>query len=193
MTKKQLADIISYILSPVNNAFYVIIILSIFFLETTNQLEFIIVFTVAFFFLCIMPVIGILIYTKKGIVDIWVSDQKIRTPFYLVAIGGYGIALVVFYLLDQHEFFVLTLAYFFVTITITLSNLKTKISSHTGGLTGPFTALLYLFGFIALPLFLLLPVIIWARMQLNAHSIGQLLGGAFIGSIVTYITYGYFY
>lgn len=193
MTKKQLADIISYLLSPVNNAFYVIIIISIFLLETKNQVEFIIQFTVALFFLCIMPVIGILIYTKRGIIDIWVSDQKTRTPFYLVAISGYVIASAIFYFLNHHEFFVLTLAYLFVTITITLSNLKTKMSSHTAGFAGPFTATAYLFGSIALPLFIFFPIIIWARRYLNAHSTAQLIGGALIGVVITYATYGYFY
>ena len=193
MTKKQIADIISYVLSPVNNAFYAIIIISIFLLDNSNQQEFITQFIIAFFFLCIIPVIGILIYTKKGIVDIWVSDRKIRTPFYLVAIGGYAISLVIFNILDNHDFFVLTLAYLFVTIAITISNLKTKVSSHTGGFTGPFTALFYLFGFSTLPFFLLLPIIIWARIKLNAHSQGQLISGALIGIIITYGTYWYFY
>jgi len=193
MTEKRAADVISYLLSPVNNAFYVIAIIALFLLKMDNVSDFIITFIVAFFFLCITPVIGILIYTKKGIVDIWVSDQRFRTPFYLVAILGYIIAIILFYIIDQHEFFVLTLAYLFVTMTITLSNLKTKMSSHTAGLTGPFTAAFYLFGFISLPLFLLLPVIIWARLKLNAHSINQLYGGALIGCIVTYATYLNFY
>ena len=193
MAKKRAADIISYLLSPVNNAFYVIVIIALFLLDADKTSDFIIAFAVAFFFLCIMPVISILIYTKKGVVDIWVSDQKARTPFYLIAILGYIIAVIIFYVIDQHEFLVLTLAYLFVTMTISISNLKTKMSSHTAGFTIPFTTAFYLFGLISLPLFLLLPVIMWARLKLNAHSINQLFGGALIGCILTYATYLYFY
>jgi membrane-associated phospholipid phosphatase len=193
MSRKKTAQIISYLLSPFNNAFYAIIIIALFLLQRENLDDFTISLLLAFFFLCIMPVIGILIYTKKGTVDIWVSNQKIRTPFYLIAIIGYLIALYVFSIVDQHEFFILSLAYLFVTAAITLSNFKTKISSHTAGLTSPFTAFFYLFGMFALPFFILLPIIIWARLELNAHSISQLFGGAIIGSIITYATYFYFY
>jgi len=135
------------------------------------------------------PAIGVLIYTKKGVIDIWVSDRKTRTPFYIIAIIGYIVGLVIFYLINQHEFFVFTLAYLLVTIVLTLLNLKTKMSSHAAGLTGPLTAILYLFGIHALPLFLFLPLLIWARLKLNAHSRAQLLGGSIIGVIVTYSTY----
>ena len=107
MSRKRTAQIISYLLSPINNAFYAIIIIALFLLQRKNFDDFTISLLLAFFFLCIMPVIGILIYTKKGVVDIWVSNQKIRTPFYLIAIIGYLIALIVFSLVDNFHFTIL--------------------------------------------------------------------------------------
>lgn len=185
----KIADLISYFLSPVSIAFYVILILTFSLTKTNNTSEHILLLSTAIFFLCMTPAIGVLIYTKKGVIDIWVSDRKTRTPFYIIAIIGYIVGLVIFYLINQHEFFVFTLAYLLVTIVLTLLNLKTKMSSHAAGLTGPLTAILYLFGIHALPLFLFLPLLIWARLKLNAHSRAQLLGGSIIGVIVTYSTY----
>ncbi len=185
----KIADLISYFLSPVSIAFYVILILTFSPTPINNKYELILILSTAIFFLCMTPAIGVLIYTKKGVIDIWVSDRKNRTPFYIIAIIGYFIALIIFYRINQHEFFVFTLAYLLVTIVLTLLNLKTKMSSHAAGLTGPLTAILYLFGIHALPLFLFLPLLIWARLKLNAHSRAQLLGGSIIGVIVTYSTY----
>jgi len=189
----KIADTISYFLSPVSIAFYVILILTFFLIQIKNTSNFIITLFTALFFLCITPAIGILIYTKKGVIDIWVSDQKTRTPFYIIAIIGYIIGLIIFYWINQHEFFVLTLAHICVTFVLTLTNLKTKMSSHAAGLTGPLTAVVYLFGIPAFSLFLLLPLLIWARLELNAHSMAQLIGGSIIGVIVTYSTYLFFH
>jgi membrane-associated phospholipid phosphatase len=189
----NIAELLSYLLSPVSIAFYIIIMMMLFLIKIENLELFIITILTAFVFLCITPIIGIIIYSRKGKIDIWVSEQKKRTPFYIIAILGYFLSIIIFYNINQHEFLVLSLAYIGVTLAITIVNLRTKISSHSAGLTGPFTAVIFMFGFLALPLFFLLPIIIWARLQLNAHSIAQLMGGGIIGFIVTASTYIIFY
>lgn len=188
---RKLADIISYLLSPTTVAFYAVVLL-LFFSEETRQLDSKIlplVLVIALYFLCINPIAGIIYFTKKGKIDIWVSERQTRPPFYLIAIGGYGVASVLFYYLGAHDFFVLSVAYVGVTTTVLITNYKTKISSHSAGLTGPFTAVFFVLGFFALPLFILLPVVIWARLKLNAHTFTQLIAGSIVGIIVTVVTY----
>ena len=188
---RKLADIISYLLSPTTVAFYAIVILLLF-SEETRQLDpgmIPLILSIALFFLCINPIAGILYYTKKGKIDIWVSERQTRPPFYLIAIAGYCIASILFYYLDAHDFFVLSVAYVGVTTAVLITNYKTKISSHSAGLTGPFTAVIFVIGFFALPLFVLLPIVIWARLKLNAHTFTQLIAGSIVGIIVTVATY----
>jgi hypothetical protein len=182
---KKVATILSYLLSPTAVGFYVILLLLFFSMKSTLSVDVILTLISAIFFLCILPIIGILVYARKGRIDIWVSNRKTRTPFYALAIGSYIFGVCWFYYMNLYELFVLSLTYVFVTTIIAIINLKTKISSHCAGLTGPFTAMIFVFGFIAIPLFCLLPPIIWARLKLNAHTHLQLITGSFIGVIVT--------
>lgn len=184
--RKTLATMLSYLLSPTVFAFYIIVIFVLFPPLTSTQNNTIFVFLLAFLFLCVFPVIAILYSFKKGQIDIWVSNQRQRTPFYLVAITGYIIASFIFYLQNETIFFVLTLAYLGVTTSVTLGNYFTKISSHSAGVAGPLAALSFVYGFISLPLFILLPLVYWARLNLNAHTKLQLTLGMIIGLLVTY-------
>ncbi len=182
----NVATLISYLLSPTVCAFYVIVSFFLFPPFATPGNTRILSFLLAFLLLCVFPIIAILYYFKKGRVDIWVSNQHQRLPFYIVAITGYLIASIIFYLQQETILFVLSSAYVGVTTTVTLGNYFTKISSHSAGVAGPIAALSFVYGTIALPLFLLLPVVFWARLQLNAHTKMQLTLGTIIGLTITY-------
>jgi membrane-associated phospholipid phosphatase len=189
MSKKiTLANILSYVFSPTVFAFYVILIFLLFPpLKTTNILFNLII---SIFFLCVFPIIAILYFKKKGTVDIWVSNQKQRTPFYIIAIMSYAIASVLFYLLNETTLYVLSMAYIGVTLAVTLGNFSTKISSHSAGVAGPLTAVSMVYGLIALPIFLIiLPLVFWSRLKINAHTLTQLVLGTIIGIIVTFFVY----
>lgn len=186
--EKKTANFLSYILSPTLIAFYIILIF--FFYPPIEQNSHVLVdFILPFLFLCIFPVVMILYSYQKGTVDIWVSNQKQRAPFYLIAIFGYVIGSVIFYYLENTTLFVLSIAYVGVTLSVSLGNFVTKVSSHSAGVAGPLTAIAIVYGWIALPSFVLLPLVIWARLKLNAHSVGQLVSGFIIGIFVTLLVY----
>lgn len=188
--EEKIADGISKILSPVIIAFLATIIFSIFSPLQNKDL-----FTIAtsiflgFFFLSVFPAFAVIYNYKKGKVDLWVSDREDRTPFYFIALSGYVIATIVFLLLDYKALFVLSVAYIFVTAVIMLSNLFSKVSTHSGGVTGPVTALVYGFGLNAMPFLVLIPIVIWARLKLKAHSIMQLITGVLIAFFLTFVVY----
>jgi len=188
---KQIAAALSYVLSPISTAFMALLILGLFPLVSPSIPLF--HFIIAFFFLCIFPMIAMLYNHNKGKVDIWVSNKTQRTPFYIIAIIGYMLASFVFSIQQDPVLYVLTLSYLFVTLTLTITNLITKVSSHSAGVTGPVTALSYTYGVSGAFLFLLLIPVIWARLKLNAHTLFQLLFGILISFIVTSVIYLFFY
>lgn len=188
-----LANILSYILSPTVFAFYVIILFLLFPpLKTTVNVLFSLIISILF--LCIFPIVAILYFKKKGTVDIWVSNQKQRTPFYIIAIISYAIASAIFFLQNETTLFVLSMAYVGVTIAVTLGNFFTKISSHSAGVAGPLTAVGIAYGLIAIPLFfIIIPLVFWSRLKINAHTPIQLTLGTIIGIIVTFFVYYIFF
>lgn len=189
-TEEKIAEHISKLLSPVVLAFIATLCFSIFSpLQNNDPLTIIISVTFGIFFLSFFPAFAVVYNFKKGKIDLWVSDRKTRTPFYFVALTGYIISSIVFSLLDYKAMFVLSVAYIFVTTVIMLLNLVWKVSTHSGGVTGPVTALIHGFGLYAIPLTILIPIVIWARLKLKAHSIMQLIMGVIIAATLTSIVY----
>lgn len=189
---KTLANIISYALSPTVFAFYIILIFLLF--PPVEGLQNILVnLILSIIFLCVFPVVMILYFKRKGTVDIWVTNQNQRTPFYIVAIIGYILASIIFYVRNETTLFVLSVAYVGVTAAVTIGNFSTKISSHSAGVAGPLTAITLVYGLLALPSFLLLPIVFWSRLKLNAHTFTQLTLGSIIGIFVTFFVYYFLY
>jgi membrane-associated phospholipid phosphatase len=189
---KKLADVFSYLFSPTVFAFYVILIFLLF-PPMKSPANVIISLFISIIFLCIFPVVAILYFKHKGTVDIWVSNQNQRLPFYIVAIIGYVIASTIFYIQNETVLFVLSVAYAGVTVSVTIGNFSTKVSSHSAGVAGPLTAVTLVYGSLALPSFLLLPIVFWSRLKLNAHTFTQLTLGTIIGILVTFFVYYFLY
>ena len=189
MQSKTLANILSYLFSPTLFAFYVLIIFFLFPPLSSTDNNQLLVILLAILFLCIFPIIAIIYYFKQGRVDIWVSNQKQRTPFYIVAITGYILASIIFYLMQDTTLFVLSIAYLGVTTAVTLGNFITKVSSHSAGVAGPIAAIFYVYGIPGLLLILLIPLVFWSRLKLNAHTLTQLSLGVIIGISVTLLVY----
>ena len=89
--------------------------------------------------------------------------------------------------------FVFSFAYLSVSIFLIIANMITKISTHMAGIAGPLTAIIYIYGLQALPLLILIPILMWARVKMNAHNYYQLLGGTGLSIIVTFTVYMFLY
>ena len=59
-----------------------------------------------------------------------------------------------------------------------------KISAHAAGAAGFATLLFYIVGAAAFPVFLLIPLMIWSRLRLRRHTLGQTLAGALLGVLI---------
>ena len=70
---------------------------------------------------------------------------------------------------------------------VTLVNLYWKISAHVIGAGMPLAVLVWFFGWAALPFFLLIPLVGWARLYLKAHTLSQVVAGAILGFTLTFL------
>ncbi len=64
-----------------------------------------------------------------------------------------------------------------------------KISIHTGVVAGLVTVFTLVFGPGAAVLMPLVPLVGWARVELRDHTVSQVIGGAFVGAVVSGSTY----
>ena len=144
-------------------------------------------------FLSIVPTAAVLYFYNRGVVDIEVSQRKLRTPLYAIGIGSQILATIVFYIVNSKIMFVTSVAFLSATILLLLINFRWKISAHASGIAGPVTALFMVFGPNVLPLYLLLLPVFLQRLKLNVHTLGQLVGGTIVSVIVAYIVYGILY
>jgi membrane-associated phospholipid phosphatase len=62
-----------------------------------------------------------------------------------------------------------------------------KISTHALGITAPLVALSAIFGSRPLPFLILIPIVCWARVYLRAHTLAQVLAGAGLAAVSTYV------
>ena len=79
------------------------------------------------------------------------------------------------------------------TLVVSAINTRWKISAHAMGASGPLTALAITFGRDMLPLFLLVIIVAWARIELKAHTKAQVTAGALLGIFLTGVQVEAFY
>jgi hypothetical protein len=146
------------------------------------------------FFGCILPIIGVLVFLKTGIIsDFYATKRNERFIPFLTTIFSYVLGLITLAIVKAPGPITALMACYIINgIILALITLKWKISIHASGVTSPVTALVYLLGTRLLPLFLLVLPVIWARLELKAHSKMQLTMGAIISSALTWIQMAFY-
>jgi membrane-associated phospholipid phosphatase len=188
------AEILSLVFSAPSIAFIAVVIFTLFspigigpFLTQTVSI------LLGTLFLAILPIAPVAYYARKGTIDIDISDRTKRPKFFALSLVGYSLGAVSFGLLHSIPMMVLSIAYVFVTLSVTVISFFWKVSVHTTGIAGPVTGLTYVFGCRAVPMYLLLLPVGWARLRLKAHTIMQLVAGIAVAFIVTFTVYMVFY
>jgi hypothetical protein len=82
--------------------------------------------------------------------------------------------------------------YFVNGLVLMVITLKWKISIHASGVMGPFAALLYLLGVVAAPLLLMIIPVAWARVELKAHTVMQVVAGAVLSGVLTWVQMSFY-
>jgi membrane-associated phospholipid phosphatase len=143
--------------------------------------------------LSIGPFLPVAYSAITGRTDLDVSDVKKRWMLYPPGLVSYAAGAAIFLELNDKVMFVIALAYLCVGAATLMITLGWKISAHTAGVAGPTTALAFVFGVWILPLYVLSIVMVWARVKLGAHTLGQALVGVLVAVAVTTCVYSIFY
>jgi len=155
-----------------------------------NPLSSILICTIV---MVILPPAPIVYEAQKGNVDLDVSDREIRTKFFLFSMMCDVIAFAIYSYFDCIIMSTLAAAYFTVTFGVMLSSLRTKISVHGAGVGGPGMALIYVFGLPAFAVVIVWILVIYSRVTLRQHSVGQSIAGVVLAIIITIFTYFFLY
>jgi len=188
MNSRGLAEIVTHVFNPPVVAaptFLYLILLE----RPANSLT---LAVIILFFATLLPLIMVVILSRRGIIsDIWASERESRVIPFTGAIISYllGAATLVA-ARSPIAITSLMLCYVGNTVVMMLISLRWKISVHASGIAGPLTALVYLFGTIAVPLLLLILFVGWARLKLKAHTIAQVATGALLTILTTWVQMG---
>ena len=117
-----------------------------------------------------------------------VPERLQRTGPYLVS-AGFSLGGLMLLLFLNASVFVWGLMWCFLVNTLILNaiNLRWKISAHLMGFTGPLVFLFPLFGWTLLWTLPLAALLGWARVELRAHTLPQVLAGAAAGIVLTLV------
>ena len=182
---ENLAEGISLLMNAPIFAFITFLLL----LLSTRTLNFPAILTTVLLFGTIGPLILVYLLSRRGIIpDYYASERETRTvPFFGAALSYLLGALILSSLTAPFIITALMLCYGVNTFIMMIINLKWKISIHASGITGPATFLFYSFGLIAIPFFLLVLPVGWARLRLRAHTPAQVLAGALLTIAISWL------
>ncbi len=136
----------------------------------------------------------IFLFRRNRVTDLHISVREQRTLPYLVSIGFYLLGFVLIYLfIGPGVLAAAMLVNVIIGISMALINLKWKISAHAIGIANPLALLTLLFGPVILPLYLLIPLISWARVKVKAHTLAQVVAGTLLGFILTLLQFALIY
>ncbi|MFH1631080.1 MAG: hypothetical protein ABIA21_02560 [Candidatus Aenigmatarchaeota archaeon] len=149
---------------------------------------------VGFALISLIPTVSVVIYAKTKGTDWDITEQNKRRIPFILAMISYMIAVGVFWYTGSKIMLAMSSAYLVVTFSLFIVNFKTKISVHCAGMGGTLADVLCVFGWIALPLFLLVPFVAYTRVKMRAHTIRQTIYGSLLSIFISYpVFYVIFY
>lgn len=133
----------------------------------------------------IIPLAGPFIAFKKGkIKSLDIPERKDRVGFMLVASLSWLTSLLVIYFFGNFALFKTSLIIFVLIFIMFLITLFWKISIHVATNTAGVFFVNYVYGWHFLYLFLLIPLVAWARLKLRVHTPFQLISGFLVTACV---------
>lgn len=144
---------------------------------------------IATLFGALLPLSSTYYLVRKGIIpDIYASDRLTRKEPILWAMASYIVGVMVLLHVKAPIVVTALMACYFVNALVMLCiTLQWKISIHAVGVTGPITALVFQLGAKMIPFFLLMLPVAWARLELKAHNLKQVVVGAVLSSFLTWL------
>jgi membrane-associated phospholipid phosphatase len=136
-----------------------------------------------------IPLLIIYLLSRRGLIsDFFVSEREERAKPFTGAIASYLVGSLALLLVGAPIIVTaLMLCYAGNTLVMMLITRVWKISVHASGIAGPTTALIISLGTWASVFFALLLPVGWARMKLGAHTPTQMVAGALVTIVITWL------
>ena len=120
---------------------------------------------------------------RSRVGDFWISARAERLVPALFLLAAFVALLVALILFDAPQnLFLLTLSMGLASATVALITLLWKASAHCTVAGHAAAAGLLLLGPLAIVFLLALPLVLWSRVALKAHTLSQVLAGAAVGA-----------
>jgi len=187
--RKQVANLVSGILNPFLVSLVIILLLS--FESTRSPLD-ALKWSLILIAISLVPVYSVVVYFGRNerLGSSFFDVRKQRTKIYLLA----GICAVVGCIVLVYSGAPLILLATFVaglsaTVIFMGINLWWKISLHAAFVAASVTLLVILYGSIGAVTVMLLPLVAWARVELEHHSLAQVTTGAFLAALIVGVVF----
>jgi hypothetical protein len=120
---------------------------------------------------------------RKRVGDFWISSRAERLVPALVLLAAFVALLAVLSLSDApRDLFFLTLSMGLASAAVAAITLLWKASAHCAVAGHAAAAGLLLLGPLGLTFLLVLPLVVWSRVTLTAHTLSQTLAGTVVGA-----------
>jgi hypothetical protein len=142
----------------------------------------------AMLFLCIIPLCSLFFYIPAGNEEKEKTTRRQRVASFVIMLVSYPAGWLVLALVGAPRIFTAVAAtYTFVTLGLIIFNLLLhyKASGHAAGVSGPVAIMIYIYGAVATPLLVLLPLITWARLAAEGHNLWQTVVGASMSILIS--------
>jgi membrane-associated phospholipid phosphatase len=141
---------------------------------------------IAVFFIGVAPSYVVVQVWRGKITDFHVSQQSQRQVPFMVAVGSSLVGAGVLWWMEAPWMLVaLGTSFAIQGIFFGILTWYRKISMHVAVMASCVTALILLFGWIAVPLIGFLPLQGWARIYRRRHSLRQVVAGALLAPLLT--------
>ena len=139
-------------------------------------------------FLCVIPLGSLFFYIRVKKEEAEVTLHRQRIASFVIMLISYPTGWLILALIGAPRIFTAIAAtYTFVTLGLIIFNLllRYKASGHAAGVSGPVAIMIYIYGIIAAPLLVLLPLVTWARLAAEGHNLWQTIVGATMSALIS--------
>jgi len=189
------AKLLSTVFNPLLNSTYAFLLL-----VGTTDVELAVrrklaIFCIAILFSTVVPIAHVAWLKRRGAVESLDVDQRQRRLWPLiVGILSYAAGYRILVWMQAPPVVVgLMFCYATNTLLVTIITRWWKVSVHATGIAGPVVVLIFRFGWPAVPLYALVPLVAQARVVLGKHTTWQVVVGACIGTFLTAIQLHYLF
>lgn len=184
MTKQKAAELISIVLGP--HILLPILALCVLFRTGLSSQQILLLAPILITLQVLLP-IGYMYWAVKSKKAVsWdLPNMKERQPFMLMVFSAFLISFGFVYFFGNKLTFQIGIVFLISAAVMSIIGRFWKISLHSGLNTATAILVNFLFSWKFPFLYLLIPIVIWARYTQGRHDLPQLLGGAAISSIIS--------